>query len=325
MTGRTLGMWVAIAIAAVGFSTLAHAEFTMSGYTQVDYAIHEDSDGDQFDIRRARLKGKGKLNDEGTTAVVQIDLSKLDNDGGDVVLKDAYVSHPFSEEWSVRVGLSAHPLGHEVEYSSSRRPWMERSMGAKEFAPGEQDLGIYLTRQSRGDWNPEFVVGYSNGMDKWHKKGAPDADSFLVRADFPFGNGSFVGATWRSASQDDQIATAAKQAAAELDEDCFNLHLVFNANADLSLWGEYYDGQVNGIDADAWYVGLVHDLPESDVTVFYRYDQYSETGADDYDRHVIGGYWELATNQRITLEIDSYDDGGDDATDVLFRWQFKYK
>ena len=69
----------------------------------------------------------------------------------------------------------------------------------------------------------------------------------------------------------------------------------------------------------------IDDVPDSDATVFYRYDTYTETGAADFDRHVIGGYWELDRTQRITLEVDSYDDGGTDATDVALRWQFKYK
>lgn len=321
MSLRTLRGSLALTVAAlVAALTTAHAEFAMSGYAQIDYHLWDDgAETDEFSARAVRLKGTGTLDDAGTRAVLQIDLAKVINDDGHLVVRDAYLDHPLSDEWSVRLGLAAQEIGYEGPCSGYSREWLERSRASGKFMPGQQELGVRMWRHAQRDWEPEVILSYGNGMDSWHDDDALDeARAWVATVRFPFESDSEVGASYRVARRNVHAGSGVER----WDEDLLNLSVRWN-RAQVSFQGEYYDGQVADADASGWYSGLIYRPEAFDGGVYYRYDTF-DSGASDCRRHTVGGYWNLAPGERLTLEVDSEDTGADSLTEAIARWQFKY-
>ena len=118
---------------------------------QIDYHRDDDAEADEF-WRAVRLKGSGTIDERGTSAVLQIDLAKVINDHDEVVVRDAYLDRPLSDDWSIRLGLAAQEIGYEGPRSGYNSEWMERSRASGKFMPGQQELGLRLWRHARRAW-----------------------------------------------------------------------------------------------------------------------------------------------------------------------------
>jgi len=312
-----LGVFVLLA-AASGIGSAA-GEIDVSGYTQARYNMFDDSmyKADEFDLRRVRVKFKGPINDQGTVATVQVDLSKLDETGsGDVGLKDAIIEHPLSDEWRVRLGYSSVLFGFEVPYSSSSRLPFERSQAARKLFPGERDTGLYLIRRPTEESQPEVVVAFSDGLADWEDD---EQQAFVARAQWGLGGKSVAGISYLNATR--------TQGDEDFDQDVLGAHVRWNGPSGLSLQGEYYDGTILDVDVDGWYGQVEYAFPASKWTGYYRYDVFDDgkETSDEYTRSTLGAAYQLDKNQRITLELEDLDnEKGVGATNWGIQWQFKY-
>jgi hypothetical protein len=304
---------------------------TFSGYAQIrlneyDSAL-DNSDG--FDLRRVRLKCAGTLNGQGTRAVVQIDLSKLDDrDDNEVVLKDAFVQHPFTEEWSGRLGYTTVPFGFEEEYSASKRLPLERSKAARTFFSGDAETGLYALYTPREARSPELVLGYSNGLHDWGKAASNgdqdrEAHAWLARVQWKLPHGGAAGVSYQSATRDRTVGGNP----VSLDNNCLGAHLRWNGERGLGLQGEYYTGEILSVDSSGWYAQIEYAPGPHKVMPFYRYDEFEDgiAGHSMYRAHTLGAAYEHDKNGRVTVQWEQYDDlKGGNFGNFGLQYQFKY-
>ena len=313
----TILMLAVMCVASMG--AIAFAKMDVSGYTQARYNFYDDSmyKADEFDLRRVRVKFKGPINEQGTVATVQVDLSKLDDTGsGEVGLKDAIIEQPLSDEWRARLGFSSVLFGYEVPHSSSHRLPFERSQAARKLFPGERDTGLYLIRKPTGEGQPEFVVAFSDGMADWEDD---EQHAFIARAQWSFGNESVAGVSYMNATR--------TQGDEDFDQDVFGAHVRWNGPSGVGMQAEYYDGKLLDIDVDGWYGQLEYAFPASSWTGYYRYDTFDDGNPthDEYKRSTVGAAYQLDKSQRITLELEDLEnESGVEATNWGLQWQFKY-
>jgi phosphate-selective porin len=117
----------------------------LSGYVQAQWENYEHdlfanySAENTSYIRRARVKFTYEATD-GIKFVLQPDFST-----GNVALKDAYavVNIPKLNGWTIWAG-QMNRINYEVEYSSSSREVMERSLLIRSIYPGEREIGAKL-------------------------------------------------------------------------------------------------------------------------------------------------------------------------------------
>jgi hypothetical protein len=320
---KKLGGWLAagalVATLAATICGPAAGEMSVSGYTQARYMWHDDSmyKPDEFDLRRVRLKVKGPINEEGTVATLQIDLSKLDESGsGEVGLKDAIIEHPLSDDWKVRLGYSSVLFGFEVPYSSSSRLPFERSQAARKLFPGERDTGLYLVRTPASGDEPELVVAYSDGLADWEDD---EQSMALGRVQWHLPNKGVAGVSYMSGDRTREGEC--------YDQNVWGAHIRYHANDGLVFQGEYYDGEILGADVDGWYGQVEFAFPDSGWTGYYRYDLYNDGSPshDEYQRNTLGAMYQLDKNQRVSIQWEGYDDGtGGSFDNYGVQWQFKY-
>lgn len=136
----------------------------ISGYIQGQYQHTESplldaGSNNYFSIRRARVKFTYEAID-GVKFVLQPDFSP-----GAFALKDAYavVNDHWTKSFSLWMGKFNRP-NYEVEYSSSQRELVERSMVIRTLYPGERAIGAKL------EYNPVTVplhvqLALLNGAD----------------------------------------------------------------------------------------------------------------------------------------------------------------
>lgn len=305
----------ALVLIATAAQAAWYENFKVAGYIQTDFHLSSDDDTD-IDLRRCYLGASGQITDQDYFKL-QLNASMRGNDDQmKLVVQDAYLVHSFSEQFQAQVGYGAHMLNWEGPFSSSKRPFLERSYASGKFDPGEQELGLVLYRNSRRDWDPNVMLSYGNGLNDWYSKGATEGEAFVARVDLPFGDSSVVGASYRSAWQFNGAA---------LSEDCLNFHVVYNhPGSGLSFWGEYYDGDVKDIASDGMYAGLVYTMPQRPWRVYYRFDSFDQVTSDRYSRHIGGVSYFLTKNQTITAEVGSWGRGPDGDTTVDGRWQITY-
>ncbi len=125
-------------------SLLDLSRLDLSGYVQAEARYEANGDEDDlfyFQVRRGRVKLTYDLSP--ATFVLQLDATQ---DG--VELKDAYgalaLPMPEGSELSLMAGLFKIPFGYDLQLSSSRRVFPERSQMVRSFFPGERDLGVRL-------------------------------------------------------------------------------------------------------------------------------------------------------------------------------------
>jgi hypothetical protein len=315
--GRIVLCAVLVALTALVHS--AGAEMTVSGYTQARYNWYDDSmyKPDEFDLRRVRLKAKGAINEQGTVATVQIDLSKLDDpQAGDVELKTATVEHPLNEQWRATVGFGDVLFGFEIAYSSSNRLPFERSYAASKLFPGEQGTGVYFVSSPTNSHQPELVIGYGDGLRKWQDD---EQSAALARVQWQLPNKGVAGFSY--------LAGDRTRNSECYDQNVWGAHVRWPANHGLVFQGEYYDGEMLGADVDGWYGQLEYAFPNSSWTGYYRYDTYNDgdPSHDKYQRNTLGAMYQLDKNQRVSVQWEGYDDGkGGSFDNYGVQWQFKY-
>ena len=134
----------------------------ISGYVQPELRYEHTADEDllYFQLRRGRLKVQYDL--DPALFLLQIDATQ---DG--VGLKDAYgaltLPAPEGMEMAVLAGLFQIPFGFDLQYSSSRRVFPERSQMVRRLFPGERDLGVRLDT-SLADELVEIQLAVQNGV-----------------------------------------------------------------------------------------------------------------------------------------------------------------
>jgi len=303
---------------------------TPSGYAQFRYNYSDSDDDGDFEARRIRLSWKDTVNDQGTTARVQFDLADL-VEGDEVVLKDAWVMHPWSETFSSRFGYGDTLFGIDVEYSSSARLPFERARVTRDFFPGEKDLGIYFTYEGQQQYGPILDLGVSNGMDAWHDDD-DEASAFVARLTVPF-DSSEAGISYMSANREGD--------GYDVEPSVWGAHVRYEAadTVDWALQAEYMDGEYlrggNYYDANGWYATVEVTPPASEATLFYRYDERERTlsmaaaaqegATETYQRNTFGVAWDFMPMNRLTLQIEDIDNAGSSSTDFGVQWQVSYK
>jgi phosphate-selective porin len=151
----------------------------ISGYIQAQYENYEHdlfanyAPQNTFYIRRARVKFTYEALD-GVKFVLQPDFST-----GNVALKDAYavVNIPKLNGWTIWAGQMNRP-NYEVEFSSSSREVMERSLIIRTLYPGEREIGAKL--EYSGTNTPilfQFMVMNGNFTSTNNTTVAKDIDS----------------------------------------------------------------------------------------------------------------------------------------------------
>jgi len=128
----------------------------VSGYLQARYEYNDSSqngiaggndvskslNANNFYIRRGRLKFTVQPGSS-SKYVIYFDASK-----NSVSLKEAYVElykTISSHNFTLTFGQFNCPFGYEIEYSSSKRDFPERSLAENNLFPGERDRGVNLT------------------------------------------------------------------------------------------------------------------------------------------------------------------------------------
>jgi len=175
----------------------------VSGYIQAQYQNYENLNtqpSNFFSIRRARVKFTYEAAD-GIKFVLQPDFSP-----GALALKDAYVvmNDRWTKSFSLWMGKFNRP-NYEVEYSSSQREILERSLVVRTLYPGERAVGAKL------EYNPtnmplHLQIALLNGNDgltiansagtNLNTNENKDIDNYkdiMVRATYNLSLGSFGG------------------------------------------------------------------------------------------------------------------------------------
>lgn len=332
---------VGIAALCLVFALPACAQWNpgMEGYAQFRYEYSDSADDGDFDTRRVRIGWHDQVNDEGTEARFMIGLGDLlaGDEDDDVDLIYAWVSHPFENGWSTRLGFGEVRFGHDVPYSSSKRLPFERSRAASSFLPGVFGLGAMVSYE--GENTPiQLDLQALDSMDAWHDNAVfSDAESFVARVQYPFDDSGLVGVSYMTSSID-----LSGQSPADLGPDVWGFHLTRDWNR-FGFRGEYFDGDWANLgddtasihNADGWYA-QVHYMPEeSAATPFYRYDEFNYSanmttaqgtgGEAEYSRHTLGVAYEPWANNRLTLQVEDIDMDTDDDTTVGVQWQVIYK
>lgn len=175
----------------------------VSGYVQAQWQNYENLNtqpSNFFSIRRARVKFTYEAAD-GIKFVLQPDFSP-----GALALKDAYVvmNDRWTKSFSLWMGKFNRP-NYEVEYSSSQREILERSLVVRTLYPGERAVGAKL------EYNPtnmplHLQIALLNGNDgltiansagtNLNTNENKDIDNYkdiMVRATYNLSLGSFGG------------------------------------------------------------------------------------------------------------------------------------
>ena len=323
---------------ALSLGSAARADMVFSGYTQARFNVLDSAldKPDGFDLAKARLKFAGTINDQGTIATLQIDLAKLDDRQDDsdprnrrVVLKDAWVSHPFTPEWAARMGFAIVPFGFEEEYSRSKALTFERTKAATSFFPGERDTGLYAFYTPQSSKSPEVALGYSNGINQWGDKDPKTGDqdkearAWTGRAQWRLPRGGVAGVSYTTAQRERTVGGLTQ----DFDQNCVGAHVRYNGEKGLNLQAEYYQGEILSVDSKGWYGQVEYTPNPRGLKPFYRYDVFDDgvSGHDTFRRHTLGAALDAANNERFTLQVERYDDlKGGTFTNYGLQYQFSY-
>lgn len=148
----------------------------VNGYLQARYEYNDSStstdtlvknvatnrNANNFYIRRGRIKFTFQPSSS-SKYVIYFDASK-----NSVSIKDVYLelNRPFNKHsFTLTAGQFNVPFGYEVEYSSSKRDFPERSLAENKLFPGERDRGINLTYTAPKYLTLNAGVLQGNGID----------------------------------------------------------------------------------------------------------------------------------------------------------------
>jgi hypothetical protein len=292
----------------------------ISGYLQLRYEYNDSSrstdtlikgsavnrNANNFYIRRGRIKFTFQ---PGQTSkyVIYFDASK-----NTVSLKEAFVElmHKYrSQAFALTAGQFNIPFGYEIEYSSSRRDFPERSLAENNLFKGERDRGINLTYTAPKYLTANIGVLQGYGIDNatftWFdpsKQKDVVARAKAKLGKFDLGLSGYWGKTytpsvaavagsssWYDANGNKQVdtnevtTTAPKQAVAgfERDKDRYGIdgqaYLDFLPIGGTGLRGEYFKARDYNKDAKAvvheqgWYLWLSQNIGKK-LGAAVRYD-----------------------------------------------------
>ncbi len=131
-------------------------------------SIDEDQFG--FQVRRAKLQGKGHIGDPKIGYTFSLagdrDESGKDDDGdpedfGGVIVEDYYLNYTFDNGWMVQAGRWKQPFARENIMSSSRQMAVERGLVLEMF---NVDRSEGIMAQYKGD-NIQFAASFNDGID----------------------------------------------------------------------------------------------------------------------------------------------------------------
>lgn len=319
--------------------SVVQAEMVFSGYTQARFNLFDQGldKASGFDLARVRLKYAGTVNEWGTVATLQVDLAKLDDRQDDkdprnrrVTLTDAWVQHPFSREWSARMGYAIVPFGFEEEYSNAKSLTFDRTKAATSFFPGEREIGLYVFYSPRGNRSPEVAVGYSSGMDRWGDKDPKTGDqdhearAWTGRVQWRLPRGGVTGISYTRARRERKVGEVRR----DFDQNCFGVHLRYNGAKGLNLQTEYYTGEILSARSKGWYGQVEYTPTATGLKPFYRYDVFDDglAGHQTYRRHTVGAALEPDRGERFTLQVERYEDlKGGTFTNYGVQYQFVYE
>ncbi len=322
-----------------------------SGYLQARYEYNDTSqtgdlvngtvvnrNANNFYIRRGRIKFTFQPA-QSSKYVIYFDASK-----NSISMKEAYLElyRSFDKHnFAFTAGQFNIPFGYEIEYSSSKRDFPERSMAENKLFPGERDRGINLTYTAPKYLQLNAGVLQGNGIDgAWNTP--RKAKDVVARAKAKFGfidvgmsgywGKSYVASTaavvgsssWYDANKNNQIdsgevKTTSPKAAVQgstWDKDRYGLdaqaYLDLLPIGSTGLRGEFYLARdynkdiKNVAHEQGWYLWLSQNLGKK-FGAAARYDYWSP---NTRLANNATGTWSFATsyfydgNVRITLGYD---------------------
>jgi hypothetical protein len=274
-------------------SVLSLQRLKMSGYVQGRFQYAENSRGgldaagsprvkDQFSIRRGRLKAQYEA--PWSRFVLQVDVTPKG-----VALKDAeawLVEQWTKTHYSLVLGQTKWPFGHEIVQSSGEREFPERTRVVRAFAAGERDLGAKMIGKvsvfnfmggvfnGNGTENKSFI-GVDNDRNK-DVVGRVGVDLFWLAA----GVSGWYGETFRTPSSALKGGTFPRN---RVGADA-QLYLDLLPIGGTALKAEYIRGRTwfkdgveqFGLPAHGWYVLLMQNVGLQDQ-VGLRYDSFDPT------------------------------------------------
>jgi len=336
---------------AVGvlLTTMAHAEWKWSGYSQIRYNIWDGDYGTKkpdsdFLMRRVRVKLEGPVAED-TTVTIQADLAGLLNNESttgpsNVELKDALITRKINPQFSVSAGFSPVPFGYEVPTSDAVQLPLERTQAAAKFFPGERDTGLYVHYRPSAVGHPQVDLGYSNGLQKWYDitSGSTNRDdaskALVVRAQWPFLKTGLAGLSYLAADRD--RGPSGGPAASFSSQNLLGLHARYTFPQNCLLQAEYYDGKylsdpsapgaATTKDATGWYGLAAYTFPKEPITGFFRYDTLDSGDPADFSRNTVGVAYDRGKSEKFTLQFENIKDDGKGASfnNWAVQWQVKY-
>lgn len=349
----------------------------LTGYMQVrfDYADSSKSGlnneaksssisafGNNFYIRRARLKVTYEPSPLTSKYVFYFNFGR----SGFPTILEAYAQlfkplNPAREYvLDLTFGQFNVPFGYEIEYSSSKRDFGERSQAENALFPGERDRGVNLNFdiQKPISWKVNFALlqgrGIGTGSTEWQDFTKPKDMIGRLRLNYKsyyLGISYYQGqtyvepvafsSTWTDIDQDLVVDSGEVSYTQAKNSKLFDkvrrgvdaqLYFDFLPFGGTALRGEYYQGFGVGSN-DTRFQGYYGWLSQQLTTKFglaYRYDSWDPNARESskgnrVDQHdfVFHYYWDA--NTRISLEYilpkDESVAGAKDRKDNIFRVQ----
>ena len=329
---------------------IADDPLEFSGYVQPELRYERNGGDDEFyfQVRRGRLKVEYDLSPAGL--LLQIDATQ---DG--VEIKDVWgqiaLPLPAGMEALVIAGLFKTPFGFDLQHSSSRRVFPERSQMVRNLFPGERDLGLRIDSSFADDLIVAQLAvqnGLPIGDAHFGAFAEPDGDVYkdatlrvavetgpvTVGASGVYGRGTrFV--------EDDPMTPMVVEEPYDFPRWAVGgeVRLVLDVPSlgELDIYGElafarnlarrrdadYPQTSDANVDVLAWYVAAVQSLGEH-FAVGARFDQYRVEEEDASNVITAVGMAVPADGVRLVLAYDFHlgDEGG--ANEGWLRMQVKF-
>jgi hypothetical protein len=321
-----------------------------SGYVQPELRYERNGGDDEFyfQLRRGRLKMEYEL--DPASFLLEIDATQ---DGVDIkeIWGRIALPLPAGTELALIAGLFKIPFGFDLQVSSSRRVFPERSQMVRNLFPGERDVGLRLD----GSFADELIVaqlavqnGLPIGDAHFGAFAEPDGDVYkdvtlrvaVEPGPVTVGVSGLYGRGTRFV-EDDPMTPAVVEAPYDfprwavggearlvldvpsLGELDFSGELAFARNLARDRDADYPQTEDANVDVLAWYVAAVQSLGEY-FALGARFDQYRVEDDDPSNVITAVGMALPADGVRVVLAYDFHlgDDGG--ANEGWLRMQVKW-
>jgi len=254
------------------FSVMVTKPISLSGYTQVRYRARDDNN-DSFDIRRARLSLKGKIN-KPLSYKLQTEFG-----GSSQKLLDAELTFNLHSMIKISAGQFKIPLSRENLMSSSKLVTINRSQVVEALAARSKDVlgnqsGRDIGLKLNGSVNVitegtliDYTIGLFNGSgintaDLNERKDIGGRLTMQLVKQITLG-GSFYSGKYTPNNALDEIHNH-ERIGAEL----------FYNNSLISFTTEYMKGKDGSTEKAGWYIQAGCFLFSKNVQGIVRYDTY---------------------------------------------------